>query len=373
MEGIGLENVDMRLLSQRFLRFAQDECGHSPLYRRLAEGIAGDPDLLALAAHTPPGQPRPNLLLAAVHYLLLQGTAHPLAACYPSLGGSLSEGADPFPLFQDFCRRHHEAIRAILSSRRVQTNEVARAAYLLPAFQRIAGGHPGRPLALVEVGTSAGLLLLWDQYAYDYGTGRLYGDPASPVRLHCALTGPVRPPLPDLLPQVAARAGIDIHPVDMHQPDEAAWLKALVWADQPDRVHRLEAAIAVARRHRLSLVQGDALEVLPDLVAGLPGDGILCIFHLHTLNQFDPAARERFQGLLQALSTVRELYQLSVEVAPGRPQPDMELRYYAGGALAEHRLLARCHGHGAWMEWVDPTPPEDSAAAGPKTRPRPGA
>ena len=48
-----------------------------------------------------------------------------------------------------------------------------------------------RPLALIEVGASAGLNLLFDRYGYDYGAGRSAGDPSAPVRFTCALRGAV--------------------------------------------------------------------------------------------------------------------------------------------------------------------------------------
>src|SRR5262249_29272452 len=116
---------DPTRLARWFEHFAAVECEDSPLYRRLALGLAGDPSLLALAAESKGGPP-PNLLLAAVHYLLLNGPRHALAAFYPSVSGQPSPAEDSFPYFQRFCQDHLEAIRALLVAKRVQTNEVAR-------------------------------------------------------------------------------------------------------------------------------------------------------------------------------------------------------------------------------------------------------
>ena len=66
----------------------------SQLYARLSAGVLEDPELLALAATAPAGQPPPNLLFAAVHYLLLRGASHPLARLYPSLNGGRDLGED---------------------------------------------------------------------------------------------------------------------------------------------------------------------------------------------------------------------------------------------------------------------------------------
>jgi len=74
----------------------------SPLYARLAEGVGGDEELKALTARAKPGQPHANLLLGAVHFLLLRGAEHPLRRHYPDLGGVAPQGEDPFPVFRDF-------------------------------------------------------------------------------------------------------------------------------------------------------------------------------------------------------------------------------------------------------------------------------
>src|SRR5262245_59382616 len=146
-------------LAQTFRRFGERECvPSSPLYGRLAIGIAGDAELLAIAA-TARARPVPNLFLAAVQFLLLQGIEHPLAAFYPGISGGTggNPADDPFPVLCAFCLEHAGAIEQLLMTRRVQTNEVRRCACLLPAFAIAARRLGDRPLALVEIGASAGL------------------------------------------------------------------------------------------------------------------------------------------------------------------------------------------------------------------------
>src|SRR5215212_8705594 len=167
-------------LGRRFRKFVEAESvWSSPLYTRLSLGIADDPEVLALAAEATAG-PIPNLLLAAVHYLLLRDPDQPLAAFYPSLTPEPDTTGDPYPAFHAFCLAQRDAMHTLLTTRLVQTNEVRRCALLLPAFARAAWRAPDRPLALVEIGPSAGLNLLWDRYGYDYGPGGQAGDPASP-------------------------------------------------------------------------------------------------------------------------------------------------------------------------------------------------
>jgi hypothetical protein len=338
-------------LGQRFVRFAERECrGVSTLYERLALGIADDPELLAIAARARPDQPPPNLLLAAVHLLLLKGAHHPLAAYYPSISPSADPYADAFPAFRDFCLQQREPLIALLDTRIVQTNEVRRSACLLPAFGKVARRF-GRPLALVELGASAGLNLLFDRYQFDYGDGRQYGDVASPVLIVCASHGHRVPPLPRQLPKVAWRVGLDLHPVDLRDPEEALWLRALVWPDHRIRAAVLERAIEVARNDPPRLLPGDALELLPEVLAEAPPDAALCVFHTHTLNQLDESARARLTAILEDHATHRDLGRVSIERLGTPEPPRLELVTYASGQRTEQHL-ANCDPHGGWIDWV---------------------
>lgn len=335
-------------MAERFERFATVECGRSPLYRRLALGLAGDPELLALAESATSG-PKPNLLFAAVHYLLLRGAEHGLRSFYPTVAGEGLASGDPFPVFREFCLRFADEVGQLLATRRVQTNEVARACFLYPAFCTV-GGLTERPLALVEVGTSAGLLLTWDRYCLDYGALGHGGDPESPVRLECQVRGAV--PLGPV-PAVASRVGVDLHPIDVRDPDQALWLRALVWGDQPERAERLRQAIAAAGPHVPPLVAGDALAILPGILEGLRGKAVTpVVFHCHTLNQFTPEARGAFAELLARASRGTELYELSLEGVAGAPYPEMQVIRYADAVRADVRLLARYDAHGEWLEWL---------------------
>jgi len=242
-------NPPLEALARRFVRFADQECGdYAPFYARLARGIAHDPELLAIAAHTRSGQQAPNLLLAAVHELLLRGSDHALAAFYPSVAhlAAVPPG-DPMPAFRSFCQAHRAALIALVSTGLVQTNEPQRCTVLLPAFATVARLAGGTPLALIEVGASGGLNLLFDRYGYDYGAGQSAGDPGSPVRFTCTLHGEVRPPIPAGMPPVAARVGLDLHPIRATDPEAMRWLRALVWPEHPARAALLQQVLALAR------------------------------------------------------------------------------------------------------------------------------
>jgi hypothetical protein len=337
-------------LSQRFERFARRECHVSPLYEQLSLGVAGDPEVLAIAAEAKPGQPVPNLFLAAVHFLLLSGVQHPLADFYSGRRSATRPAAESYPSFRAFCLEHREEILELISTRLVQTNEVRRCGCLLPAFTCVARRTPGRPLALVEIGCSAGLNLLWDHYGYDYGADRRYGDLRSPVRIVCELRGARQPPLPAVWPVVATRVGLDLDPIDVRDPNAARWLRALVWPDEVGRAELLQQAIQVAQHDPPRLLTGNALDLLPGVLTTIPNDQVLCVLHTHTVNQFPPEARVRLSALLAEHAAGRSLYRVSIEWLGGR-HPRLDLASFENAMKAEH-LLAYCGSHGEWLEWL---------------------
>ncbi len=346
-------------LSEVFLRFAARECrGVSPLYQALARGVAADPWLLALAARAGAGQPPPNMLFAAVHALLLEGARDdPLARFYPDLTPTPAALTAVMAAFAAFCRGHEDAIAAILGARVVSTNEVARAACLLPAFAE-AAHRAAAPLHLIEVGASAGLLLNWDRYAYDYGDGRVLGPPRATLTLNCEWRGAAargasdwaERGLPESLPVVASRLGIDPNPLDPAEPEDAAWLHALIWPEQGARAERLEKALAIARAAPPPLCAGSALDHLAPALAALPATGAPCVYHAFTLNQFSTEMRREFEQQLRNAAARRPLWRIGLEWGAA-PAPELVLAHYDGAGVRE-ATLARCDPHGAWVEWL---------------------
>ena len=241
--------ADADHLSQAWRDFAESDCGtYSPLYAAICRSVADDPELLALAAAAPPSGQQPNVLLAAVHYLLLGGIAHPLADVY---AGTNTDRAPA--LFRDLCLSQRNEIAAILASRHTQTNEPGRAA-LLAVGLAAAIELVGEPIGLLDAGCSAGLNLLIDRYRLDYGLSGAVGPIDSPVTINCELRRAA--PVPTRLPAIAARLGIDRAPVDIASADDARWLLACVWPDT-GRLARTAAAMDLARLYPPTVVAGD--------------------------------------------------------------------------------------------------------------------
>jgi hypothetical protein len=243
-------------VQQRFTRFAREEApGRSELYRDWAAGVAGDEAVREVLARIPETRRQPPLVFAVTRML-----GAPLAA---------------YDLWREFVLAHADEIVQECASRRLQTNEPLRCAPL-PVLGEIAG-----PLALLEIGASAGLCLYPDRYSYRVrgasGELRAALDPVdgpSRVVLESTVTGP----LPELrMPDVVWRAGIDLAPLDARSDADRRWLEALVWPGETGRADRVAAALDIAASEPAQLVGGDAGERLDELVAAAPPDATLVV------------------------------------------------------------------------------------------------
>jgi hypothetical protein len=239
-------------LADNYRVWAREARGRSPAYATLSNAVADDIAILGFLGTLPPDKRQPNLLFASAWYLL-------------------GAPADPDAL-RDLVRRDPDGLSQVMRTRRTQTNEPARCATLLPALARLP-----EPLALIEVGASAGLTLLFDRYTYDYGDLVIAGpDPEAPT-LRCGPRGPV--PVPARVPEIAWRAGLDLNPLDVTSDDDMRWLACMVWPDEGDRAERLAAAVATARRSPPPVYRGDLLTDLPALVAQAPAGATVVVYH----------------------------------------------------------------------------------------------
>ncbi|MFF0430290.1 DUF2332 domain-containing protein [Streptomyces sp. NPDC004520] len=348
--------TDHTQLAATFRRFADQQAeGLSPLYATLSRTVARTPALLDLAARTRPGQPAPNMLLAAIHHLLRRGVNHPLALYFTGHEDLPEDRAAD--LLTDFCHRHAEQIQRIISARSVQTNEVGRCAVLLPAFAALQQQlDDGRPIRIVDVGASAGLTLLWDRYTYDYGGHRLTLPDSDPdTVLHCEIKGGT-PPLTLDPARFAPPVGIEPSPVDVTDPEATEWLVSLTWPEQTQRMRTLNSALALAARTPPAILAGTAQDHLADIVDETPDDQHLLFVFSWSIYQIfgSPGGRERLVDTLAELSCRRPLHELSIGHF-GHDTPRMIMASHDGG-ISRSDIVAHCDVYGTWLDWLA-TPP----------------
>jgi hypothetical protein len=325
--GPAADPAELDRIAHGYRQFAEvDAAPTSPLYAAFASAVADDPDLLRFVTGLPAGKRHPTLLLAAVQYL--HGTLPDAAEFRRRLLGDL------------------DRVRTTVLQRATQTNEPARCAALLPLLDRLPG-----PLALVEVGASAGLCLYPDRYAYEYD-GVPVGGP-SPVRLTCATAG--SGPVPRGLPEVVARIGVDLHPLDPTDPGDLAWLRACIWpgpAAQP-RLARLTAAAGIAAADPPRLLAGDLLERLPDALALVPPGATAVVLHTAVLMYLPRERREAFAGTVRDRG-VRWIAQEAPGDVPGAEAQLPEGTDVAGRftLCLDGRPVAVTAPHGGRIQWL---------------------
>lgn len=290
----------------------------------------------------PGGQSVPLRLAGALHALVLEGADPGLAAAYPP------HDADDDRLWRaimDALDRHSDHVMAWLD-RPPQTNEVRRAAILLPAIWWLRARAGELPLELSELGASAGLNLSLDRFAIETPAGRA-GPRETPVVLRPEWRNPPPPPLPFT---VAGRAGVDRHPLDPADPDDALRLLSFLWPDQPDRMALTRGAIAFASARPET---GDAAPWLAERLRARAPGRLHVVFTTIAWQYFAPATQEACGATLAEagdratrdtpLAHVafeadgrREGAALHVRLWPDRPEPSM---------------LARADFHGRWVDW----------------------
>jgi hypothetical protein len=311
----------------------------------------------------------------ALHLLALRGLA-PWALLWPPAGRTpaFGEPADAVldaaleAAIEEAWRTQQPLLRDALS-RPPQTNEVQRSAVLLPGLLHVAGAT-GLPLVLLEIGSSAGLNLWCERYAYAYaGPGGAAADGAtvapvwrwddgrSPLTMRAEWLGPA--PWPQGPPplQVLRRAGCDQDPIDLRQPAQARRLASFIWPDQPERLARLVAARGAAAAWLAQ--DGVAVEALPaaafverELRQRQPGAATV-LMHSVVWQYIEPAQQRAIEAALQdagARATAgAPLAWLRLEPPSLEGHSELRCRLWPGGT---DRLLARCHPHGARIEWL---------------------
>lgn len=261
----------MQNVRERYLFFASQETRDKcPIYADLGLRIADDPDLIEVISSFPKDKRQPNLILASLR--------------------KLYGNVPSFEEARTTILEQPNDLKRIAFSSSTQTNEPCRCATLLPLLCCLP-----QPLALLEIGASAGLCLIPDRYSYAFDGTVLRGDSSrQEVVFPCEVRGHV--PVPDALPRVAWRAGLDTNPLDVADPEQREWLELLVWPSEHDRLARLRAAMDLSLGEDIRLQRGDLHTAdLDRMCARAPKDATLVVYHSAVLSYtLDQESRDAF-------------------------------------------------------------------------------
>jgi hypothetical protein len=325
--------------SPMYAALVADDVAAAGVCREVLAGHEDDPGPSALGLR----------LMGSVHRLVLERRAGALAAYYPSVGG-VWDPVGAWPAFRHLLRARADEVREWLPHP-PQTNEVGRAAALMGGLLRI-GEERRMPVRLLEIGSSGGLNLHADSYAYT-GSGSVRQGPAdAALTLEDAWAGRPLEAWPDL--SIVERVGSDPSPVDVTTTDGRLRLTAYVWPDQTVRLQRLRAALEVAADNPVVIRRQDAAHFVADLA---PVEGRLTVLWHSVMWQYLDAEEQRAVAARIAAAgaeagATSPLAHLSLE--PVRRTPDGEheflvvLQQWPGGS---RRVLGHSGGHGLPTTW----------------------
>jgi len=330
-ETVTVENINESLTAERYRVFSQINADLSPTYTRLALEIADDAEMLRRIDTLPPAKRQAGFLFSAARYLDIT--------------------IDDYVSFRDHLVSEWPSVERLAEERTVQTNDPARLLAMLPVLARIDG-----PVALLEVGASAGLCLNLDRYSYRYDGGEWLhpADGPSTVALECSVRGDV--PVSARIPEVVWRAGIDLNPLYIDSEEDTRWLRALLWPDNEERRRNVDAAIEVMREHPVHVTQGDLNDELLNVVAQAPQDATLVIMHSAVLSYLTQSDAERFVRTVSDLDAVWIANEMA-DIVPGIDIETGQVEPFSFVVSEGGLPVAHAHPHGEWIRWLKPLPP----------------
>lgn len=329
--------------TEQLLARAADDIAAGGVCARLTANWRGNPRADAVALR----------LAGALHAAALTGRDPKLAVEYPAARTDWSMDR-LWPIARDFLEREEAHVRDFMASP-PQTNETARAAGLACGFLWLADRSP-QPFYMLELGASAGLNLHWDRFAYAHPPWRRAGvdGPMIPTRIDGAA-----PAWREI--EIAARAACDQNPLDASDEDDRLRLRAYIWADQAERMERLNAAMDLARAAGVKPARADAAEWVRHRLAGELPEGTTVVYH-SIFYQYPPRdAREAIRNAIEEagsrttadrrLAWVR--FELSAVIGGEREivRYVLNVVHWTAGARSE-ATLADVDPHGRFLTWL---------------------
>ena len=303
-----------------------------------------------------PGDPRIQAdsvalrLCGALNYLVVSGADPVLAEAYPpALDHTQHSDAALWEVLAEAMARNSAAITAFLASA-PQTNEVRRSVALLPAYHAIAARF-GLPLAIRELGASAGLNLNAGQYGLKTGSFAMGLQDGLVLMPEWKGELPVQADV-----RVDSVRGCDLAPIDLRDERQALRLLAYIWPDQIERVGLIRNAISLAQANGARIDQEDAINWLERELETREQGVATVIQHTVAWQYFPPEAKARGEALLAGYSAqaseTAPIARISMENdGSDAPGARLQLTLWPDGTVHE---LGRVDFHGRWIDWRNP-------------------
>lgn len=348
-----MEPAHTHSVVERYASFARNETPHhSAVMHAWAAGVSEDPETCALIETLPPRERQPNLVFSAAR-VVAPDLVNPHQA---------EPRPDEYERLRTVLHEHWAAITKVTATRHTQTNEAGRMGVLMPAFAKIQK-EAGRRLALIELGASAGLCLHPNSWTYRYtdreSTTLAELNPSAPAGT-LAVVSKGDTELPSELPQIEWRVGVDLNPLNPANPQDAAWLRALIWPGQSHRLERLDAAIADATRDPVLVLPRDITSqtLLDEVLAVVPPEYLPVVFHSATLAYLEAADRVAVSRRLAEAVQQQRIHWVSNEGSAGVPSIhaeitnsgfDQNLRRGAFVVSIDGKPHYQADGHAGWI------------------------
>jgi hypothetical protein len=136
-----------------------------------------------------------------------------------------------------------------------------------------------------------------------------------------------------------------LNPIDTSDPEELAWLEALIWPEHHERRERLSSAWALARAVDIEMVAGDAVGTLPAVLEGLPVAEPAVIMSSLTLNQISEPSRSALDDLIEEARSSRPVLRVSLEIVEDGDWATLIVDHGDGA-----NRVGRANPHGEWVE-----------------------
>lgn len=327
----------------------------APLTARIVEAILRNfdaPGAFAAKLRGWPGKPMADALplraAGALHALYLSGAEPALGPLYAGDEAAMAEAEG---LIGAAIARHDAALLPWLDGP-PQTNEAGRSAGYAAALSWLsAQGLPAR-FEGIEIGSSAGINLMMDRYAYELGGVRV-GATEPAMTIAPEWRGPP-PPAADW--SIVSLKGCDVTPLDLTDPAQLLRLKAYTWPEHRVRFERLEQAARAARERAPDLVEADAAGFVAAALARPQAAGTTrVLMHSIVWQYLGPERQAAITAAMEAAgaraTAARPLAWIALETNRTAFRHELVVRYWPGGEDA--RMLGHAHPHGAWVEWLD--------------------